>query len=114
MKFKKGDIIKSIAEPDLKIRIDDIVNTLYTPMYTISYITTPKGKEWLLGYINIFTYPAAIDNDFVLDNNSSLNVIKRFENVKDIIEKSCTCDSKTLFNVGCKCGAVVPYKQTWK
>lgn len=107
MKFLTGQKIYSRNNPEIEMEIlgiDDVYN-----QYRISYVKTPIDLAYLKNYNGMFFDGSIIDNDCELVDDFKY-VNKVTENKKE----NCVCSSVELFQRGCKCGYIVPYKANWK
>ena len=60
------------------------------------------GKPFVIPVVNVKAFKE-VYSDWNVGNKE----------VKNIIQKECTCDSKVLFNRGCQCNAITKYKPKW-
>lgn len=123
-KFQKGQMIYVTAMPGFEI---EVINAdVQFSLYDIKYVKTPASQAYLQGRTITADF-AAIDAQCELIKTQGVSMsqvmghgpAKRFgfgdavAKAEEIKSKTCTCDSRTLFNSGCLCGAVKRYKPKW-
>ena len=102
-KFKLGDIVVNTKGTTLEVTLVNIARQKYA--FKILKHNTNPNKIGQMGEEDIH-----FADDYWEFAKDYIDKAKGM--TKDI--KPCTCDSRILFNKGCCCGAVVPYKARFK